>query len=310
MVYISIVVPVFNEEKNVKLLHQKILEVVLKINKKHEIIFIDDGSTDNTFYELKKLKDVVIVKFRKNFGQSSAMQAGFNIATGKYIASLDGDLQNDPRSIPYMIEKLKKYDYDVICGWRFKRKDSFFKKIFSKFANLFRNLLIKDPVHDSGCSLRVYKNECVKELDLMGEMHRYIPSLLILNGYKIGELKIKHHRRKFGLTKYNYSRLLKGFIDLINVWFWRKYSSRPLHIFGFLGLFLGIFGFLVLSYAAYLKILYNVNLSNTFLPHIGFFSLVLGVQFFISGLIADICIKNYFKASNKKPYSIKQIIRK
>jgi glycosyltransferase involved in cell wall biosynthesis len=310
VVYISVIVPVFNEEKNIKILHKKIVDVILKISKNHEIIFIDDGSTDNTFNELKKLKDIIAIKLRKNFGQSAAMQAGFDLAKGKYIVSMDGDLQNDPNSIPFMLEKLKKYDYDVICGWRFKRKDSFFKKIFSKFANFFRNKLIKDPVHDSGCSLRVYKNECVKDLDLMGEMHRYIPSLLILNGYKIGELKIKHHKRKYGNTKYNYTRLIKGFIDLFNVWFWRKFSSRPLHIFGILGLLIGGFGFLVSSYATYLKIFFNVNLSNTFLPHIGFFSLVLGVQFFVSGLIADICIKNYFKVSNKKPYSIKQIIRK
>lgn len=300
------VVPVYNEAENISILYKKITEAVKKLTRKYEIIFVDDGSTDGTFEELKKLKAVVI-QFRKNFGQSAAMDAGFHHAKGDLIVSMDGDLQNDPSDIPRMVEHLKEKDLDVVCGWRYKRKDRLEKRVFSKLANRFRNLLIKDPVHDSGCSLRVYKRECFDDLVLMGEMHRYIPALLRWKGFSIGEVKVSHHKRKFGKTKYSMDRIFKGFLDLFTVWFWRKFSGRPVHIFGSLGIILMSFGGVVGLYTAWLKITANLNLTSTYLPMIAIVCVILGVQFFVSGILADIAVKTYYKSNNTTPYNIKRI---
>ena len=310
MVKISVVVPVYNEAKNVSILHKRIDDTLKSLTRSYEIIFIDDGSKDQTLKELKKLKHVVIIRFRKNFGQSAAMDAGFKQARGKLIVSMDGDLQNDPADIPRMVRHLEENDLDVVCGWRHKRKDSFEKRIFSKIANTLRNMLIRDPVHDSGCSLRVYRRECFEHLDLMGEMHRYIPALLRWQGFSIGEVKVAHYPRKFGKTKYSATRVVKGFLDLFTVWFWRKFSSRPVHIFGALGLVTAGFGGVLGLYAAYLKIFYKVNLSNTFLPDIAVFMMLLGVQFFIFGILADIMVKTYYKAHRSAAYSIKEVIHR
>jgi glycosyltransferase involved in cell wall biosynthesis len=307
---ISVIVPVFNEEKNVSILHKSISNVLKGMKRDHEIIFIDDGSRDNTLKELKKLKKITIIRLRKNFGQSAAMLAGFKNANGDIIVSMDGDLQNDPRDIPKLIEKLEKEDFDCVCGWRYKRKDPIEKRLFSLFANAFRNLLIKDPVHDSGCSLRAYKKECFKDFDLMGEMHRYIPSLLRWKGFLIGEIKVNHFKRKYGKTKYSIYRIFKGFVDLFTVWFWRKFSSRPSHIFGLFAFLSMAFGFLTGSYAAYLKLFHKASLSDTFLPIISIFSIMIGIQFFVSGILADIGIKNYYRINGAKTYNIKEIIKK
>jgi glycosyltransferase involved in cell wall biosynthesis len=304
---ISVIVPIYNEKKNVPLLYDKIFKVLKSITKDFEIIFIDDGSTDGSYEEMKKLRDLTIIKFRKNFGQSAAMDAGFHNANGKIIISMDGDLQNDPSDIPRLLKKLKEKDLDVVCGWRYKRKDTLEKRIFSIFANAFRNFLIKDPVHDSGCSLRAYKRECFEDFDLMGEMHRYIPSLLRWKGFKIGEEKVSHHKRKFGKTKYSLSRVIRGFLDLFVVWFWRKFSGRPVHIFGGLGIITIGFGILTGLYSIYLKIIQKVSLSDTFLPDVAVFSIIIGIQFFISGIMTDIAIKNYYKCGNSKIYNIHKI---
>jgi glycosyltransferase involved in cell wall biosynthesis len=307
---ISVIIPVLNEQENVAMLHKIIKGVLDNMDYPFEIIFIDDGSTDNTLKELKKLKKVVIIRLRKRFGQSAAMLAGFKNAKGDIIISMDGDLQNDPRDIPKLVEHLEKTELDCVCGWRYKRKDPIEKKLFSLFANSFRNLLIKDPVHDSGCSLRAYKKECFVDFDLMGEMHRYIPSLLRWKGFAIGETKVNHFNRKYGKTKYGLYRVFKGFVDLFTVWFWRKFSSRPSHIFGMFAFLTMFFGFVTGSYALYLKVIKGASLSDTFLPVVSIFSVMLGVQFFVSGILADIGIKNYYRINGAKTYSIREVIRK
>jgi glycosyltransferase involved in cell wall biosynthesis len=307
---ISIVIPVFNEEKNVNILHSEIIKSLSGLKIKYEIIFVDDGSKDNTFANLKKLKNVTIIKFRRNFGQTAAMVAGIEKAKGKTIATMDGDLQNDPHDIAKMYKVMHKHGCDVVSGWRINRKDSFAKRILSKFANTLRNSLIHDPVHDSGCSLKLYKKECFEEIDLMGEMHRYIPALLRWKGFRICEVKVKHYPRKYGKTKYGINRLIRGFLDLFNVWFWRKYSARPLHFFGSIGLITSAFGFFCGAYAAYLRLFKGSDLSDTFLPNIAVFSMMIGVQFFVSGIMADIMIKSYFRAGRIKTFNIEQIIKK
>jgi len=305
---LSIVIPVYNEEKNVALLHQSIRNTLDKTDFKYEIIFVDDGSTDNTFNILNNLKKVKIIKFRKNFGQTAAMMAGFENSNGKVIVSLDGDLQNDPSDIPKLLDKLNE-GYDVVSGWRYNRQDSFGKKAFSKIANSFRQLLVKDPIHDSGCSLRAYKKECFSDLQLHGEMHRYIPAILAWKGFKLDEVKVNHLPRKYGKTKYNMWRVTKGFMDLINVWFWRKYSNRPLHIFGGFGLILTLFGFVLGISLLILRQFYGMSLGQSQLPLLAVLMVVIGVQFFISGLMADISIKNYY-SNGRRTYSIEKIVEK
>ena len=304
---ISIVIPVYNEAENVEILHRKLVDVLSKSKKKWEIIFVDDGSRDGTFSKLKNLKLVKAVRHRTNFGQTAAMVSGIKESKGRIIVMMDGDLQNDPEDIPLLLRKMEE-GYDVVSGWRANRKDSFGKKIFSKIANLLRSLLIKDPIHDSGCSLKAYKRECFDDLDLYGEMHRYIPSLLRWKGFKIGEVKVKHYKRKYGKTKYGFRRILRGFLDLINVWFWRKYSGRPLHIFGGLGIILifisGVFGF----YLGWLRIKGEISLVSSSLPSLAILGMIIGVQFFISGLLADISVKSYFRIKNGDRNNIREVI--
>lgn len=304
---ISIVIPVYNERDNVAILHKKLIEVLSKSKKKWEIIFADDGSRDGTFNELKKLKPVKIVRHRTNFGQTAAMVSGIKESKGKVIVTMDGDLQNDPADIPKLLYKMGE-GYDVVSGWRANRKDTFSKRYFSKIANFLRSFLVKDPIHDSGCSLKAYKRECFDDLDLYGEMHRYIPALLRWKGFKVGEVKVKHYARKFGKTKYGFKRILKGFLDLINVWFWRKYSSRPLHIFGGVGVLLIGFGGLFGLYLIFLRLNGQISLVNSSLPLLAIISVIIGVQFFVSGLLADIAVKSYFRIKNGNTNNIKEVI--
>lgn len=311
MVKLSIILPVYNEEENVPVIYEELKSVLDKINKNYEIIFIDDGSTDKTFEVLEKLHKknpkVKIIKFRKNFGQSAALQAGFDNCRGEIVVSMDSDLQNNPRDIPKLIEKLDE-GYDCVCGWRHKREDSFSKKVLSKIASLMRRPLIGTDLHDFGCTFRVYKKDCVKELELYGEMHRYIPPMLRWKGFRVSEMEVNHRKRLHGKTKYNCKRVMKGFVDMINVWFWQKYSQRPLHIFGGLGLVCSSTGFFVGFLAFYWRLFKGVDLSSTPLPLFAVFMVMIGIQFFISGLMADISIKNYYSSGKRKTYNIEKIL--
>ena len=303
----SIIIPVYNEEQNVRELYSKLKYVMQKLRKSFEIIFIDDGSTDNTYRTLAKINDktVKIIKFRKNFGQTATWDAGFKHAQGKFIITMDGDLQNDPKDIPKLIKKLKE-GYDVVSGWRVKRKDGFSKKLFSLFSRQLRKLIIDDKIHDSGCSLKIYKKECFEDLDLHGEMHRYIAEILALKGYKIGEVKVNHLPRRKGKTKYNFIRLPKGFLDLIVVAFWQKYSARPIHLFGGMGIFMSLLGVATGLYLVYLKFTQGIAIANRPLLLLAVLLVVLGIQFIIFGLIADILVKMYY-SGNKRNYYIEKI---
>ena len=304
--YISVVVPVYNEEGNVRELHQKIKEACEKIGKPYEIIFVNDGSKDKTAENCAGLTPLKLINFRKNFGQTAAFDAGFKNATGEIFVTMDGDLQNDPKDIPLLLEEMKK-GYDVVAGWRWQRKDSFSKKFFSRTANLLRKIFIADSIHDSGCSLKVFKSECFKDVDLFGEMHRFIPAILELQGYKVGEVKVSHHPRIHGKTKYNWKRSIKGLVDMISIWFWRKYANRPLHLFGGTGIVFSVIGILVLIWMIIEKIL-GASISEKIWPLIGVFLVLVGIQLFIFGLLADIMIKNYYKNQQRMNYAIKEIV--
>lgn len=303
---LSIVVPLYNEEGNVAKLHQKIKEACEALGKSYEIIFIDDGSKDKTAEEARNLSPLKFIQFRKNFGQTAAFDAGIKNSVGKVIITMDGDLQNDPADIRLLLEEMDK-GFDIVSGWRHKRKDSLSKKIFSRGANLLRKILIQDNIHDSGCSLKAYKRECFEDIDLFGEMHRFIPALLELQGYRVGEVKVSHHPRVHGQTKYNWKRGVKGFVDMVSIWFWRKYSNRPLHLFGGGGILLSFLGTLVLIWMAIEKIFFGVSLSEKIWPLVGVFLIMIGIQLFIFGLLADIMLKNYYKNQGRMNYSIKSI---
>ncbi|HIP50154.1 MAG TPA: glycosyltransferase [Candidatus Pacebacteria bacterium] len=308
-VELSVVVPVYNEEGNVAKLHKKIVEACEGLHKSYEIIFVDDGSCDGTVEICKSLSNLTLIELRKNFGQTAAFDAGFKESVGEVIVTMDGDLQNDPADIGKLLEK-KKEGYDIVSGWRFDRKDSFSKKFFSRTADKLRKLLLKDSIHDSGCSLKVYDGDALRGIDLFGEMHRFIPAILELDGYTVGEVKVSHHARVSGVTKYNWKRSVKGFVDMISIWFWRKYASRPLHFFGGGGMLFMFFGGIILVWMSVEKIFFDAALSERIWPLMGVFLIMLGVQFFVFGLLADIVMKNYYKSQKRMNYTIKSVIKK
>jgi len=324
---LSVVVPLYNEEGNVRELHSRILAACQALTPilssprfgeagqrerginsvSFEIIFIDDGSEDKTVEICRDLRPLKLIQFRKNFGQTAAFDTGIKEARGDVIITLDGDLQNDPADIPLLLAELEK-GADVVSGWRFQRKDTLMKRFFSRGANLLRKFFVADKIHDSGCSLKAYRRECFRNVDLFGEMHRFIPAVLELQGYKISEVKVSHHPRVHGKTKYNWKRAVKGLVDMIEIWFWRKYSSRPLHLFGGAGILIFMAGMGILTWMAVEKIFFDISLSEKIWPLIGAFLLMIGVQIFIFGLLAGILMKNYYRGKGEMNYSIKEII--
>lgn len=305
---ISIIIPALNEENNIISLYRDLNAILKELKKKCEIIFIDDGSTDRTHEEMLKLrkfdKNIKIIKFKKNFGQTAAWDAGFKLASGDLVIVMDADLQNDPNDIPKLINKINE-GYDIVSGWRYNRQDTFSKKFFSYFANKLRRAVTGEKIHDSGCSLKIYKKECIKNVKLYGEMHRYITAILSWKGYRIGEIKVNHRPRTKGKTKYSFSRIFKGMMDLLLIVFWQKYSSRPIHIFGLVGSILTILGFLAGFISVYFRIVKSIDMSDTFLPMASIFMILTGLNLLVSGIIADICIKNYYKGAES--YFIEKI---
>lgn len=304
---LSIIVPVYNEAESVEGLHREIVEVLKSLNRDYEIIFVDDGSTDNTFSKLKKLSPIKIIRFRKNFGQTAALDAGIKYAGGGYLIMLDGDGQNDPQDILRLIDYLEKNELDVVSGWRRARRDPWLKKLASRSANLVRKILLDDGIHDSGCTLKIYRRECFDHVDLVGEMHRFIPALLKIKGFKIGEIAVNHRPRLKGKTKYNWTRGIRGILDIFSVWFWKKFAARPLHLFGSIGVLLLLVSTAAGLIAAYQRIFRGLDLSDTALTDLALFGFLTGIQFFVFGLLADIMSKSYFSVTRDRIYDIKEI---
>lgn len=305
----SVIAPVFNEEQNVVTLHQQIVAVMQRIGESFEIVFVNDGSTDNSLAKMRELSPLTIINFRKNFGQTAALDAAIKTARGEIIFALDADLQNPPSEIPRLLEKMRAEDLDVVSGWRKKRHDSGMKKFTSRVANLLRWLIVKDGIHDSGCTLKAYKRECFVGVDLQGEMHRFIPAILKLRGFKIGELPVEHRARAAGATKYNWRRAFKGLMDMVAIWFWRKYSARPIHLFGGWGILFISLGMIFAAVALYEKIFYRQDLTDTAFTFFSGFFFLFGIQMFMTGLLADIMVKTHSAATREPYYSIKEIIR-
>lgn len=308
MISISAVVPVYNEEGNVRELHREICDVMNKEHYKYEIIFVDDGSQDATVEICRSLRPLKLIQLRRNFGQTAAMDAGIKEAQYDYIVTMDGDRQNDPADIPKMLDYLISNDLDVVSGWRKNRKDSFMKRFISRGANFLRGILVKDNIHDSGCSLKVYRKECFKGINLYGEQHRFIPAILKIKGFRIGEVVVNHRPRTSGKTKYNWKRTIKGFVDMISVWFWNKYACRPMHILGTFGVVFLFLGGVCGVWSVVLFVTGAEMSGFIMVPLLTVFFVIIGLLMFIFGLMSEIMIKTYYGVQVDTPYSIKEIV--
>lgn len=307
----SIVLPAYNEQKNVSILYREFTDVLTQISDAYEIVFVDDGSSDNTFGELQKLhrqdNRVKIIRLRRNFGQTAALYAGFQYAKGDIIISMDADLQDNPHELPRLLKKMNE-GYDVVCAWRKKRSDSLGKRALSMFAWILRQTIIGDGIHDSGCQFRVYTREAVKDLQLYGELHRFIPALLQLKGYNVTEIAVKHRKRKYGKTKYTITRVLKGLADIITVKFWQQFANRPVHFFGGLGLIFSVLGFLAGLELVIAKFFRGMAIANRPLLILCALLIIVGVQLFMMGVLADMIVKTHYASHDKLPYSIQSIV--
>ncbi len=311
-VHLSLVIPVFNEEQNVVTLHKEMTEALKEHPFPYEIIFVDDGSTDKTAHFLKQIclqdEKVKSILFRSNFGQTAALSAGFDLAEGELIVSLDGDGQNDPADIPMML-KIINQGYDVVCGWRKKRHDTFLSRRLPSFiANRIIAFVTGVFIHDYGCTLKVYKKEIIKSIKLYGEMHRFIPAYASWAGAKVTEVQVNHRPRTAGISKYNIMRSFKVILDLITVKFLCDYSTSPIYFFGTFGMGLCGAGFLSAIITLVEKYYQGVWVHKNPLILLAILLVILGVQFIMIGLLAEILIRIYHESQDKKTYIIKEIL--
>jgi dolichol-phosphate mannosyltransferase len=307
---ISIIVPLYNEEQNVFPFTQAVVDVLDGLNKSYEVIFVDDGSTDGTFLNLcevaQKNPSVKVVSFKRNYGQTSAMAAGFNYSSGEIVIPMDGDLQNDPRDIPRLLAKLGE-GYDVVSGWRKDRKDRTLSRIFpSAIANKVISLISGVNLHDYGCTLKAYRRNVIEDVRLYGEMHRFIPIYAVWHGASVAEIEVEHHPRRFGKSKYGFERTFKVILDLMVVKFLGQYVQKPIYIFGGLGILSILAGFLAGLWALYLKFFHHTSLIQTPLPLIFVLLIVLGFNAILMGLLAEICIRIYYESQNKSTYLVRE----
>jgi glycosyltransferase involved in cell wall biosynthesis len=308
---ISVVVPMCNESPNVDGLYRELTAALAGFARAYEIIVIDDGSTDDTFERLARLQErdarLRVIRFRRNFGQTAAFAAGFAHARGRYIVTADGDLQNDPRDIPGMVEMLEKGP-DIVAGWRKDRKDPFFsRRLPSTIANWVISFATGVKLHDHGCSLKVFRAEVVKPMKLYGEMHRFLPAIASEMGVRIAEQVVHHRPRMHGRSKYGISRTIRVILDLLTVKFLISYSTRPLQIFGLLGVAMGILGTLVCLWLAYLKYFGHQGIGDRPLLLLGILLIFTGVQLVTLGLLAEMQARTYHESQGKPGYVIREV---
>ena len=307
---ISIIIPVYNESESIGLLLDEIIKVMFTNQFNYELIVVNDGSKDSTYAVLKdlstKIKELTIINLRKNYGQTAAMAAGFNNANGQIVISLDGDLQNDPNDIPKLIEGIND-GYDLICGWRFDRKDKLInRRIPSKIANKIIGMVTGIYLHDYGCSLKAFKKELLDDIKLYGELHRFLPVLADNEGAQIKEIKVNHRSRKYGSSKYGIDRTFRVLMDLLTVWFINKFLTRPMYVFGFIGIISILSSLVISSYLIIIKIFGEDIGSRPLL----IFALILGIagiQLFSFGLLGELLIRTYHESQNRPIYRIREI---
>ncbi len=309
---LSVVIPVLNEEENLPRLYHPLKEALEGMGVAYEIIFVDDGSSDGTPSTLEKLHqddpDLLVISLRRNFGQTAALSAGFDQARGEVIVTLDGDLQNDPGDIPMLWREVQ--DCDVVSGWRSPRRDPLLtRRVPSRIANWLISVVTGVKLHDYGCTLKAYRSEVVKNIRLYGEMHRFIPAIASWMGVRMKEVKVTHHPRRYGKSKYTASRTIKVLLDLLTVKFLLGYSTKPAQIFGPMGMAVGGAGALICLYLTLLKLFANQRIGDRPLLILGVLFIILGTQLLLMGLLGEMLVRVYYESQGKPTYVVRRILR-
>jgi glycosyltransferase involved in cell wall biosynthesis len=309
-IYLSVVIPVYNEEESLPLLHERLSEVLPGLGCGYEVILVDDGSHDSSYAVMQRLltadPHLRLVRLRRNFGQTAAFSAGFDRARGKVVVTLDADLQNDPADIPRLLAEFER-GYDVVSGWRKDRQDRFLdRRLPSILANSLISWVTGVHLHDYGCSLKAYRREVLADVRLYGELHRFLPALAHGMGAQVAEIQVSHHPRQFGRSKYGISRTLRVLLDLMVVKFLLSYSTRPIHVFGLAGIVVFATGALLLAYLGVVKLAFGQDIGNRPLVMLAILLTVLGVQLVTTGLLAELVIRTYHEAQGKPIYNVRE----
>ena len=309
---ISVVVPLYNEEDNVQLLYEEIKGVLDTMAEQAEIVFVDDGSRDRTLAKLEAIQagddHVRVVSLRRNFGQTAAMTAGFDHARGGVIITMDGDLQNDPHDIPQLVAKLNE-GYDVVTGWRHDRQDAFLsRRLPSQLANRLISWVTGVGLHDYGCTLKAFRREVIDNINLYGEMHRFIPAIASGMGISFTEVKVNHRARRFGTSKYGISRTIRVVLDLITVKFMLSYATRPLHVFGTVGVVSSLLGVTIGLILTVQRQLFGIALANRPLLLLAVLLIFMGIQFITIGLLAELVVRTYHESQKKPIYYVRKVL--
>ena len=307
---ISVFLPVYNEEPNLPPLHAKLDAALSKLGRSAEIVFVDDGSTDNSLKVLREMaaKDdrVRVVALRRNYGQTAAMAAGIDAARGQVLIPMDADLQNDPADIVRLLEKLDE-GYDVVSGWRKNRQDKLLtRKIPSMLANRLISWIGGVPLHDYGCSLKAYRRESLQDVKLYGEMHRFIPIYASWAGARVAEIPVEHHARTMGKSKYGLSRTIKVIFDLMTIKFMASYQTKPIYVFGSFGMLAFLISILAGLYALFLKLFHKADFVQTPLPILAIVMFAVGIQFLLMGLLAEMLVRTYHESQSKAIYAVRE----
>tara|TARA_B100000073_G_C23739523_1_gene573310 strand:+ start:203 stop:1162 length:960 start_codon:yes stop_codon:yes gene_type:complete len=310
---ISIVIPVYNESESIGYLLDEIVNTMKVNNLKYELIVINDGSKDSTTTKLQnissRIKELKFINLRKNYGQTAALAAGFDNADGEIIITLDGDLQNDPNDIPKLIDNIND-GYDLICGWRYDRKDKLInRRIPSKIANKIIGFVTGIYLHDYGCSLKAFRKEIINDIKLYGELHRFLPVLANMEGAKIKEIKVNHRSRKYGESKYGIDRTFRVLMDLLTVWFMNKFLTRPMYVFGFVGIIISILSLFATIYLTVIKLM-GQDIGNRPLLLFALILGIAGIQLFSFGLLGELLMRTYHESQNRPIYRIRDIHQK
>lgn len=309
---LSLFLPVLNEEENLRPMHAKIREALLSLGKTAEVIYVDDGSTDKSLQILREIAEqdekVRVISLRRNYGQTAAMSAGIDAAKGEILIPMDADLQNDPKDIARLLEKLDE-GYDVVSGWRKNRQDKLVsRKIPSQIANKIISWIGGVPLHDYGCSLKAYRREVIQDVRLYGEMHRFIPIYASWAGARVTEIPVDHHARIMGKSKYGISRTIKVVFDLMTIKFMASYQTKPIYVFGTFGMIAFLLSIVAAIWAFFLKFVEGVSFILTPLPIIAIVMLAISVQFFLMGLLAEMLVRTYHESQNKAIYTVRERI--
>jgi glycosyltransferase involved in cell wall biosynthesis len=306
---LSVVVPLFNEAESLAELSAALRQVLEELKLKYELIFVDDGSTDNSFRILQEMhelhRQIKVIRFRRNFGKSAALSAGFQAAEGEVVVTMDADLQDDPEEIPHLLEKVRE-GHDLVSGWKKKRFDPLSKTIPSRVFNSVTSLLTGIKLHDFNCGLKAYRKELAKELSIYGELHRFIPVLAHWAGFRVGEIVVQHHPRKYGKTKFGPGRFWKGLLDLLTVLFTTRYIRQPLHLFGVWGLISFLLGLVIDVYLSIEWLLGKTAISNRPLFLLGIVFIIVGIQFVSIGLLGEMITKTQHTS---RGYEIRQTLQ-